>query len=404
MESLPANLTVEALALSPAETKTYLRWYTDLLLRKRGETIAVNDAMAFVDNFGLSELDKSRILRLFGGQMVSIEPAQFYAFIRLCGHAKQGRSLRKELAFVSAPVPKPRSILSKRKASEGVDRSESPDPTTSNPFRKTSGGAKDIDTFMSLMTGKPTTSAGAGNGRRKKRVTFDSGPPQVAEAAQRSMEELLRQRGVELPVAPSPPVPPVVEKPQEDEPDVAINPNSHFAQVNIDSVLVHGTSVVPPAPPPRRLAPNMTGPVQMVQIGALAPDSSLSAVSNAALQPNHTGQLPLPAFPMARQPSPQLLAPQPPRLSQPYPVPSYQATPSLQNLSPMPTGLEFLNSVSRSSPQHLSPANTGYARPAPMAAPVAVGNDYDIAPPPPFRRASNPYDTQTMRNQVNNMW
>lgn len=404
MESLPPNLTVEALALSPAETKTYLRWYTDLLLRKRGETIAVNDAMAFVDNFGLSELDKNRILKLFGGQMVTVEPAQFYAFLRLCGHAKQGRSLRRELAFVSAPVPKPRSILSKRKASEGVDRSDSPDSVTSNPFRKTSGGAKDIDTFMSLMTGKPATT-GSSNGHRKKRVTFDSGPPQVAEAAQRSMEELLRQRGVELPVAPSAPPPPILEKPQEDEPDVAINPNSHFAQVNIDSVLVHGTSVVPPAPPPRRLTPNMTGPTQMVQIGVLAPETSLSAVASSALQPNHTGQLPVPAFPAAaRQSSPQILAPQAAMLSQPYPAPSYQNVPSPQNLSPMPTGLEFLNSVSRSSPQNLSPANTGYARPTAMAAPVTLGNDYDIAPPPPFRRAANPYDTQAMRNQVNNLW
>lgn len=400
--------------------------------------------MAFVDNFGLSELDKSRILRLFGGQLVTIEPAQFYAFLRLCGHVKQGRSLRKELAFVSAPVPKPRSILSKRKALDGntSDRGDSPDVTSSNPFRKsssasissTTGGPKDMDSFMSLMTGR-ASSVSTSNGRRKKRVTFDSAPPQVAEAAQRSMEELLRQRGVTLPSAPAPapPPPPQPEPPQEEEPEVEINNNSHFAHVNIDSVLVHGTSVVPPAPPPRRLTPNMTGPTQMVQMGALPSESTLSAVGNSALQPNHTGQLPGPVFPVTqyRGSSPQLQVPgydrprshsqplvtPPSQQQQPYvnfqghQIPSSQSSqphqPSPQNLSPMPTGMDFLNAVShpeQPSMQRLSPASTGYARPQPMAPSVQVGSEYDIAPPPQFSRRANPYDTQNLRNQVNNLW
>lgn len=226
---LPANLTADALALSPAEYRTFPRWYTDLLLRRHADNVTVGDVLHFLDNFGVSEESKREIISIFGAQLAVLEPVQFYIFLRLAGHLLQGKKLRIELAFVAAPVPHPRSILASKK-----------------PKKPVAGG--DIDSFMSLMTGNGVSK------KRKKRVTFDSRPPQVNEAAQRSMEELLRQLSVR------PDVPIMISHPMaqisiqvtddKDEPDQPIVDN-HFAHVNIDTVLHNGQSILPKPPAPR---------------------------------------------------------------------------------------------------------------------------------------------------------
>lgn len=262
---LAMNLTVESLALSPAEMRAYPRWYTDLLIRKRSESLSAGDVQRFVDNFGISNLDKQRIASLFGDRLVSVDPVQFYVYLRLCGHILQGQALRKELAFVSAPVPKPRPILSGKRKKDA------------NPFRKP--GMTEMDSFMSMMSGKS-------NKKARKRVTFDSDPPKVAEAAQRSIQELLRQQNMQD-LRPGPPIPQPQPQPQAqpqpDEPDEPI-PQNQFANVNIESVLHHGTSSVPDPPPPRKLTPNMTGPTQMVQMGVLGENTHMSKIADPNYQ------------------------------------------------------------------------------------------------------------------------
>ena len=217
---------------------------------------------------------------------MTLDPPQFYAFLRLAGHLLQGKSPRRELAFVAAPVPKPKSILAKRKASASGQQG--------NPFQQ---GGGDMDSFMTLMTGGGGMQDTGGKSR-KKRVTFDSGPPQVAEAAQRSMSELLRQRQLFNPIPPQAPPKEELEEQQEEpqsepEPEPAVN--SQFENINIDSVLHNGVSSVPPTPPPPRLQPNMTGPVQAEQMGmSMQPGDSFindlqQKTSNGSLQPQSTG-------------------------------------------------------------------------------------------------------------------
>lgn len=348
-ETLPRNLTVEALALSPAEQRAYPRWYTDILLRKRSESIATGDILNFVGNFGISGLDKQRILNLFGAKLVMLDPPQFYAFLRLAGHVLQGKAPRRELAFVAAPVPKPKSILAKRKASASTQQS--------NPFKQ---GGGDIDSFMSLMTGGGGEKQNGVEKKRKKRVTFDSGPPQVAEAAHRSMSELLRQRQIFNPIPP-PPEPEQEEVSQEEtqgepEPEPAVN--SQFAHINIDSVLHNGVSTVPPAPPPPRLQPNMTGPVQAEQMGTpMRPGDSFindlqQQTSNGSLQPQSTG--------------PRTLQNQGTGSSQ---VPSaIPQRPDLRMLSPQGSGIQPQNTGPTLSPQisGIQQPNTRYGNLSPQ--------------------------------------
>jgi hypothetical protein len=288
------GVSIDDLNLSIDEMKAYPRWYTDLLLRKGKQSVVIGDTLSFMDNFGLKESDKSKILEVFGDVLVSLDPAQFYVFIRLASHILQGQDLTPALAYVQAPVPKPRSILSRKRKNDY----QSPNPTGSsfngNPFRRVPEPKPrkliDIDSFTTLLkTGTipeddddqpPPTS------RRKKRVTFNSGPPEIAEAAARSMEELLRQRGEQqlqqqqeqqqIRPPPSTYYPDAAQPPPasvEEEEDVEID--NTFKNVNIDSVLYHGASnltppqafhftdyspspspPIPPPPPPRRVSAN----------------------------------------------------------------------------------------------------------------------------------------------------
>lgn len=281
-DRLPKIVSLEALALSSAEARAFPRWYTDLLLRKRTDNITIGDVLAFVDNFGVSNSEKRAILGMFGDTLVTLDPPQFYIFLRLTGHVLQGKQLRRELAFVSAPVPKPRSILSNKNVrTSSRDRS-----------------GQDMDSFMSMMSGNNKR----GIKKRSKRVTFDSKPPQITEAAHRSMEELLRQGQIQNQLQ-------LAQQPSLDQFQLheQQNPHSHpqshqvseleaeldqpivnnqFARVNIESVLHNGQSMLPDPPAPRKTGVKLGDSFiqQLTQSSQQnAPTSQLSQFSSALL-------------------------------------------------------------------------------------------------------------------------
>lgn len=210
---IPEGVDIDSLKLSVEEIKAYPRWYTDLLLRKGKQSVAVGDVLSFLDNFGVTDPDKQLILGMYVQPLVTLDPAQFYIFLRFASHLLEGVSeLTPELGFINAPVPRPKSILSRKRKST-TSSSSRPKPPT-NPFRKPNENANspfgsrnrsdsgshskmDIDMFKTfILTGnRPSSDDESRMVKRKKRVTFDSRPPEVAEAAARSMDELLRQRG-----------------------------------------------------------------------------------------------------------------------------------------------------------------------------------------------------------------
>lgn len=207
------------------------------------------------------------------------------------------RSLYLISANSIATVPKPKSIVSKTLKADPIlidkPKAEAPDPHRGNPFRRkrantTSSSAKqkiDISSFTAfILTGEMPQAQNETEDRYlpppsnnpKKRVTFDTGPPQVAEAAARSMEELLRQRKSMPQLVPSnrsmssffpqgnydvgnvfntsnPPLQPLVSQDTGVDPvDDADIETDTFKNVNIDSVLHNGVSNLPPPIPRHR--------------------------------------------------------------------------------------------------------------------------------------------------------
>lgn len=65
MDPVPAKFSVDDMNLTSEEVGTYPRWYTDLLLRKRSQTISSIDVLAYISNFGVSGDDKSKVSRFF---------------------------------------------------------------------------------------------------------------------------------------------------------------------------------------------------------------------------------------------------------------------------------------------------------------------------------------------------
>lgn len=275
IEGVPEGIPADSLDLSPDESRSFPRWYTDLLLRKGNQAVSLDDALRFVGNFGLKEADKQSILGLFKKGITTLDPCQFYIFLRLAGHILDGKTkVEPEMIYMPASVPRPRSILSRKRKNE-LTESDSQTATqgVGNPFRKTSGSSHkapakmDIDSFATfLLTGNRPASndedlsggsalSGQSKIKKKKRVTFDA-EPQVSEAAARSMEELMRQADIQqqlhaAQVARQPPPPPqyhVNGRDEEEEEDDVNFTNNAFANVKVDSVLVHGVSVAAPEP------------------------------------------------------------------------------------------------------------------------------------------------------------
>ena len=470
-------LTAEELQLSPQELRSYPRWYTDLLIRKGKESVYVSDTMSFLDNFGISDEGKDKILQLFDPNLVTLEPQQFYALLRLASHLLQSKDINENSVYVSAPVPQPKSILSRKRKSGSVSPPAN-DPSLSimnsigNPFRRNNpesssssnnndnGKPKlDINSFTTFMlTGnmperqsESIRSSAISKKKKKKMVTFDSEPPQVAEAAARSLDELMRQRGASTAQQYlAPPVPQYNYYSQastsnssdyqenhdyemndsnanDAEEDVAIE--NTFKNVSIDSVLHHGVSNVPapdttfrfhhsnspspspspqiqiqvneagttissPPPPPPPRPPPRQATLMTLQTPAISVSPSISPSPAIHHQQNNdplSQFLPLQPTPTGSMNNPSSVTPQ--ILSQPLqsqmPVPVHQMTSPL--LQQQASFLEqMLPHSSRSSPIPTSLSPPSIQLSAPQQQPP---------PPPPHPRViPQPVISQEQQN------
>lgn len=261
----PPLLTVND--LSPEESKTYLRWYNDLSLRKQPAP-AIADVFEFFRNFNLSSSLVSYLQGIFGSAPLSV--GRFCALARLIGHhlkdlvALPGRSL----VYVACSVPKPRSILAHK---ENEDKPQ-----------ETSNNAIDLDSFARfMMTGeKPGRSSQSPikKKKKKKRVQFSDQLVTVVAAAIEEPEpqpepQLSNNLDLSLPmdqllqklkntdqkhqIA----VRNISEEEVKAEQDVLGKNFKHFQNVNIESALVHGKA----AAIPQELVATNTGGGQIQQ-------------------------------------------------------------------------------------------------------------------------------------------
>lgn len=144
-QSVPLSLQAHELSLE--ESKTYMRWYLDILARTNLRTIAISDVYHFLGNFKLLAEVKSEINRIFQKILLLINIGEFFAVLRVVAHALQGRSPHRSLIKHSTGVPSPPSILSKKRHSDENDDAsnvdDEPEPQQTKPL--------DIDLFTEFM-------------------------------------------------------------------------------------------------------------------------------------------------------------------------------------------------------------------------------------------------------------
>ncbi|EGV65673.1 hypothetical protein CANTEDRAFT_102388 [Yamadazyma tenuis ATCC 10573] len=280
---IPLSLTTQDLTL--AESRTYIRWYSDILARTETRTISMVDVYKFLHNFKLSAELKDKLNRLFFKILNSINIGEFFALLRLISHCLQGNSLHRGLIRVAAPVPAPPSILSKKRQSGDDEEdddtlNDSQDPSvpanpTSNPL--------DLDSFTQFMlTGeRPDDKPSKKRSKKLKSVTFSDqivtdvheslGPPVPSPAPSPSpqneidyslpMDQLLNRISSQS------------KNPDAEEQQILDDMGSqlnHFRNLNnVDTASIGG---VPSSAPfghqqydSQLLRPNMTGPAQMSQ-------------------------------------------------------------------------------------------------------------------------------------------
>lgn len=62
-QSIPLSLTAQDLTLQ--ESKTYMRWYSDILARTSSRTVTINDVYNFLNNFKIPQDAKEKINKIF---------------------------------------------------------------------------------------------------------------------------------------------------------------------------------------------------------------------------------------------------------------------------------------------------------------------------------------------------
>lgn len=336
--SVPFSLSVNQ--LSPEESKTYLRWYNDITIRKHAKLIKINDVLEFLKNFNLSEPLKSHLKRLFPTNE-DLNVGQFFALLRLISHYIYGVTVLKKdvlpsqnLIAHSCQVPKPRSILAKKRVTEEDSDNEenllvlNNGNTTpiGNPFNNTGNagdGKIDLDSFAKfIMTGERPANKNSqspiNKGKKKKKAkkvkfsdqlvtvastsiddSYVSSPPPssasatVGEATNTQpsnkagdrnsldlslpMDQLLQKLKNNPNEKHQIPVRNFSDKEVEDEEEILGENFKHFQNVNIESALVHGKT----AAIPQELVPTNTGGT--MDVGKINPGF------NQPLQPTLTG-------------------------------------------------------------------------------------------------------------------
>lgn len=154
--SIPLSLTAQELTLE--ESKTYMRWYSDILARTNSRTVTINDVFSFLHNFRISDEVKEKLTKLFSKILYSINIGEFFALLRLIAHALNGLPPKRKYIRIKLKIPTPPSILSKKRQNDD-DESQLADDTEENESNNEgkNGESKplDIDSFTQFMlTGK----------------------------------------------------------------------------------------------------------------------------------------------------------------------------------------------------------------------------------------------------------
>lgn len=149
-ESIPLSLTAQDLTLQ--ESKTYMRWYSDILARTNSRTISMADVYNFLNNFKITQEMKEKINKIFHKILHSINIGEFFALLRVISHVLRGEPPRRLLIGIKAPVPKPPSILSKKRQNDedSGSNSDTDNIITANSTKNESK-TLDLDSFTQFM-------------------------------------------------------------------------------------------------------------------------------------------------------------------------------------------------------------------------------------------------------------
>lgn len=316
--SVPLSLTVSQ--LTKDEAKTYLRWYNDIVVRRNTKLIRLSDVFNFLKNFNLEDKVCSTLERIFRS-CSTLNIGEFFALLRLISHSILGqRAPSRKLIKEPAPIPKPKSILS-RKRMNVVDNDDDNDTlsrtSTITPQNQgaTDTSTLDLDSFTQfILTGErpgetPKRKKKSGLSKRVKFSDEVSIEPS-AEAAKPVNLDLTLPMDQLLGRFTKPQPKPEKNINEEEELNEMQDQFDHFKNIkNVDSALIHGTPANIPSiffdnemggtnnnnsprvasPDPsnqvRLLSPNHTGPVQ----GLLPPNHTGPAPGQSLLQPVSTG-------------------------------------------------------------------------------------------------------------------
>ncbi|KAI5957208.1 hypothetical protein KGF54_000136 [Candida jiufengensis] len=312
--SIPLSLTAQELTLQ--ESKTYMRWYSDILARTNNRTISINDVFNFLINFKITDDCRNQINQIFNKISYSVNIGEFFALLRVISHTLKGETPSRKLIKVVAPVPTPPSILSKKRLNdEEEDTTEEQTPNTLDDNKPMA--PLDIDSFTQfLLTGeRPDSNSNVTTSkiRKSKKVKF-SDQINIHDSSQNyispihsplptlenqldyslPMDQLLIQMANKQP-----------QKEQEEEKEELKDMESqinHFHNLNtVDTISVDGTPRQPQSlendndnnnnNDNQLLKPNMTGPAQMSKfISSLNSEQPSYQNDNLTpLRPNVTG-------------------------------------------------------------------------------------------------------------------
>lgn len=326
--SIPLSLTAQELTLE--ESKTYMRWYSDILARTNCRTITMNDVFHFLNNFKISNQVKDQLNRIFHKILLSINIGEFFALLRLVSHTLQGLTPTRKLIRVQAPVPTPPSILSKKRQNDDNDDDYNDNDNSGDPPSSLSQVSindsnlsinekpLDLDGFTQFMlTGqRPGDLAATPKKKRSKKLksvkfsdqvvtdihsTEAKSPTPSPDTQQLDyslpMDQLMRklsQSNNNLRVPPSANY--RVASPDEEEKEILKDMESqinHFRHLNsVDTASINGVPsqihVHSNNNQDLFLRPNMTGPAQMSQMSSPSPNLE-EQERHTTLQPNMTG-------------------------------------------------------------------------------------------------------------------
>lgn len=449
-QSIPLSLTAKDLTLQ--ESKTYMRWYSDILARTNQRTISIADVYQFLSNFKISSSIKDAINRIFSKKVHLINIGEFFALLRVISHALQGQSPSRALIKVQTGVPVPPSILWKKRQKDDNDSDEESN-TQAGILTSNKSNPLDIDLFTQFMlTGeRPGEKAPQKRLKKLKTVKFSDEvetnyreefvSPSPASNIQGNsldyslpMDQLLSRMNaskINLNTLAVPEDNRQVHSPDPEEKQILrdMEPQMNYFQNlhSVDTILIGGVPAnihVQPnsdfrlpnnmLPQPALLKPNMTGPVQMAQMGLYngirlgeadykAADLTLEGaqrmarlfsptpderpkVSLESFTSQMTGEHPLHSdSPVGRYRS----------ISQPNPL-HLQSKWGEQNS-------EFKNPEITISPNHFPDVHSASNSPVPPVPPRASPNTQGrpVPPPPRSRKISNSFSSPNTHSPLN---